>query len=226
MQPKDRQTDPSHVEDELDDALRATFPASDPASIVQPGGVGGAENPLRAGDALVVVDVQRDFCPGGSLPIPEGDAVIPVLNGWIARASDAGVPVFASRDWHPQGHPSFRGEGGEWPVHCVQDTEGAAFHPDLLLPANATVVTKGDRRDRDQYSAFDGTALADDLHRLGIRRVWIGGLAEDVCVKATALDAAKHGFEVHLVPGGSRPVTREGGEAARAEMEKAGVLAG
>jgi nicotinamidase/pyrazinamidase len=138
-------------------------------------------------------------------------------------AARAGVPVFASRDWHPRGHPSFAERGGPWPPHCLQDTPGAAFHPDLRLPADVRVVTKGTRFDQDQYSAFDQTGLAAELRREGVRRVWIGGLAEDVCVRATALDAVKAGLEVHVLAAGTRPVTPEGGAAARAELRAAGV---
>src|SRR6188474_788165 len=114
---------------------------------------------LQPGDALVVVDMQIDFCPGGALPIEHGDAVVPVLNRWIAAAADADVPIYASRDWHPAGHLSFRESGGQWPVHCLQDSDGAKFHPDLHLPASAILVTKGTRFDKDQYSAFDETGL-------------------------------------------------------------------
>ncbi len=119
---------------------------------------------------------------------------------------------------------SFRPQGGEWPVHCVQGTAGANFHPDLDLPADATIVTKGDLSDRDQYSAFDATGLAEELRRRGVARVFIGGLAEDVCVRATALDAVKSGFNAHLVAGATKPVTPEGGKAALNEMRQAGVV--
>ncbi|MGH6924926.1 MAG: nicotinamidase [Propylenella sp.] len=183
----------------------------------------GESNPLRRGDALIVVDVQNDFCPGGALPIPRGDEVVPVLNGWIARAAEAGIPVIASRDWHPKDHVSFKRQGGQWPVHCVQGSEGAAFRPDLKLPGDAFIVTKGDRTDRDQYSAFDATGLAEELRRRGVKRTWIGGLAEDVCVRATALDAAKADFDTQVIAAATKPVTAEGGEVARADMRKAGV---
>jgi nicotinamidase/pyrazinamidase len=179
---------------------------------------------FQPGDALLIVDVQPDFCPGGALPIAHGDEVVPVLNRAIEAATRAGVPVFASRDWHPRGHLSFVERGGAWPVHCVQDTPGAAFHPDLRLPPDAQIVTKGTRFDKDQYSAFDETGLADELRRSGVRRVWIGGLAEDVCVKATALDARAAGFAVHLIADATRPVTAEGGVRALADMRAAGVL--
>ena len=178
---------------------------------------------FRPGDALVLVDVQIDFCPGGALPIEGGDDVVPVLNRWIDAAGDAGVPVFASRDWHPRHHLSFAESGGQWPVHCVQDSPGARFHPRLRLPDSAIVVTKGVRFDRDQYSAFDQTGLAVELRKRGIRRVWIGGLAQDVCVHATVLEARQEGFETVLIADATRPVTAAGGERANQEMHEAGT---
>ena len=181
------------------------------------------EPTFRKGDALLIVDVQNDFCPGGSLPIDEGDTVVPILNELIAAAENAGAPVFASRDWHPSNHPSFTPEGGAWPPHCLQDTEGAKFHPDLLLPANVMLVTKGTRFDKDQHSDFDETGLTGVLKRREIRRIWIGGLALDVCVRATALDARKAGFQVHLIKAATRPVTPEGGADALTELTRAGV---
>lgn len=182
------------------------------------------ETALGDGDALLIVDVQNDFCPGGALPIAEGDRVVPVLNGWIAAAEVAGVPVYASRDWHPATHPSFSTEGGPWPVHCVQDTDGAAFHPDLKLPADAVLVAKGTRFDKDQYSAFDETGLSAELKKRGVKKIWVGGLALDVCVKATALDAVAAGFETHLIMAAARPVTAEGGAEALQAMRAAGVI--
>jgi nicotinamidase/pyrazinamidase len=178
---------------------------------------------LGSGDALLLVDVQRDFCPGGALPIPQGDRVVPVLNRWLRAARAGGVPVIASRDWHPPGHPSFREQGGPWPPHCLQDSEGARFHADLELPPDAFLVSKGTRYDRDQLSAFDETGLAALLGRLGIRRLFVGGLALDVCVLATALDAVRAGFAVRLAAGGALPVTEPGGRAAREQLRAAGV---
>jgi nicotinamidase/pyrazinamidase len=183
-----------------------------------------AEDALRSGDALILVDIQNDFCPGGALPIEEGDQIVALANRWIAAARDKGIPVYASRDWHPAGHPSFDSEGGQWPQHCLQDTSGAAFHPKLDVPADAILVTKGTRFDKDQYSAFDGTGLGDELRKRGIKRVWVAGLALDVCVRATALDAARGGFETHLIEEGTRPVTAQGGKDALAEMRRAGVV--
>ncbi len=175
-------------------------------------------------DALLLVDVQLDFCPGGSLPIPQGDEIVPVLNRWIDAAVGEGIPVYASRDWHPANHVSFHSRGGTWPVHCVQDTPGAAFHPDLALPDAVTVISKAQEEDRDAYSAFDGTGLAERLRAAGSMRLWVGGLAEDVCVRATVLDALGEGFEVRIIEGGTRPVTSEGGHEAREEMRAAGAL--
>jgi len=178
---------------------------------------------LRPGDALIVVDVQIDFCPGAALPIEHGDAVIPVLNRWIDAATAARVPIFASRDWHPRHHLSFVESGGEWPVHCVQDTPGARFHPQLELPDSTIVVTKGVRFDRDQYSAFDQTGLATELRKQGVRRVWVGGLAQDVCVRATVLDARREGFDTIVIADATCPVTGAGGERANEEMRQAGA---
>lgn len=179
---------------------------------------------LAPGDALLIVDVQPDFCPGGALPIAQGDAVIPVLNTWLAEARKLALPVYASRDWHPRGHMSFAERGGPWPPHCIQDTKGARFHPALDLPPDAIVVTKGVRFDQDQNSAFDQTGLAMELKRAGVKRLWVGGLAEDVCVLASVLDARKAGFSTHLIPEGARPVTVEGGAKARAAMRAAGAV--
>jgi nicotinamidase/pyrazinamidase len=184
----------------------------------------GPQDVLRQGDALVVVDVQQDFCPGGKLAIEGGDEVIPILNRWIRAADAAGVPIYASRDWHPPAHLSFHDEGGSWPAHCVQDTPGAAYHPGLELPTGAMHIAKGVRLDRDQYSAFDSTGLADHLRSRGISRVFVGGLAQDVCVRATVLAGIEEGFEVHLIPGATRPVSREAGERALEEMRRAGAV--
>jgi nicotinamidase/pyrazinamidase len=184
---------------------------ADPRHIVQPG------------DAVLVVDVQIDFCPGGALPIEDGDAVVPIVNRWIAAAVRGGTPIYASRDWHPRGHVSFVECGGPWPPHCLQDSSGARFHPDLELPAFAFIVTKGVRFDRDQYSAFDATGLATELRKRSIHRLWIGGLAQDVCVRATVLDARREGFDTTVIADATRPVTSEGGDEALDEMRRAGA---
>jgi nicotinamidase/pyrazinamidase len=178
---------------------------------------------MQAGDALLVVDVQNDFCPGGALPIEDGDRVVPVLNRWLRAARERGMPVYASRDWHPRGHPSFAESGGPWPAHCIQDTEGASFHRDLELPDDAVLVAKGVRFDRDQYSAFSETGLESRLRRDGVRRLFVGGLALDVCVRATVLDALREGFEVRVLVDATRAVAEEGGRSALREMESAGA---
>nr|VFJ97253.1 MAG: nicotinamidase/pyrazinamidase [Candidatus Kentron sp. H]VFJ97747.1 MAG: nicotinamidase/pyrazinamidase [Candidatus Kentron sp. H]VFK03085.1 MAG: nicotinamidase/pyrazinamidase [Candidatus Kentron sp. H] len=178
---------------------------------------------LEPGDALIIVDVQPDFCPGGALPIHEGDRVVPVINRWISAAVAKSIPIYASRDWHPVEHMSFEPYGGPWPAHCVQDTDGARFHPDLALPDATVKVTKGVRFDQDQNSAFDQTGLAGQLRGNGVKRLWVTGLAEDVCVLATALDGRQEGFEVMLIKDATRPVSCEGCEEALREMREAGV---
>jgi nicotinamidase/pyrazinamidase len=178
---------------------------------------------LQAGDGLLIIDVQVDFCPGGALPIPDGDRVVPVLNEWLAEAVRRAVPVYASRDWHPLKHPSFRDEGGSWPPHCLQDSPGARFHPDLRLPADTIVVSKGTRFDFDQLSAFHDTGLHDRMRRDGVGRLWLGGLAQDVCVAASAIDAASHAFEVLLIPDGSLPVFPDSAHESLERMRDAGV---
>lgn len=179
---------------------------------------------LQPTDALILVDVQNDFYPGGALPVEEGDQVVPLLNRWIEAAREGGAYIIASREWHPPGHVSFRDRGGPWPPHCVQDTQGAAFHPAIRLPSDILVVSKGTDLDRDNYSAFQETGLADVLWRRGVRRVWVGGLALDVCVRATVLDALREGFEVHLIKGATRPVDRRNGGRAIEEMRAAGCI--
>jgi nicotinamidase/pyrazinamidase len=177
-------------------------------------------------DALLVVDVQKDFCPGGALGVEEGDQVVPVMNRLIEKAGRSGAVIVASRDWHPPNHVSFEDRGGPWPMHCVQGTGGAEFHPDLELPANAVILSKGMHFDRDAYSAFDGTGLAERLRESNVKRVWVGGLAQDVCVKATVLDGREEGFEVHVLRPATRPVNVEPGDGDRAleEMKKAGAV--
>ncbi|RUO23938.1 nicotinamidase [Aliidiomarina minuta] len=179
---------------------------------------------LQTGDALLIVDVQNDFCPGGKLGVEDGDTIVPVLNQWIAQAETHQLPVFASRDWHPLGHLSFSEQGGPWPEHCVQDTPGAAFHSDLQLPKNSILISKGARFDKDQYSAFDDTGLAEELHKRGIKRLWVGGLAQEVCVQATALDAREAGFETLLIQKATRAIDAKDGEQALKKMRDAGVI--
>jgi nicotinamidase/pyrazinamidase len=181
------------------------------------------EDAFQAGDALVIVDVQNDFCPGGALPIERGNDVVPILNRWIAAALVKQVPIYASRDWHPVDHVSFHQHGGQWPTHCIQDSEGASFHPELQLPESVIKITKGVRSDQDQNSIFDAIGLTDQLRGEGIKRLWVGGLAEDVCVLATVLDARGNDFDVVLIQDATRPVSADGGERARGQMREAGV---
>ncbi len=178
---------------------------------------------LSSGDALLVVDVQNDFCPGGAVPVENGDKIVPTLNRWVKAAEELRIPVFISRDWHPAGHPSFKDKGGKWPPHCVQDTEGAEFHPDLALPEDAVKVTKGVRFDKDQYSAFDETGLDRELRSHRVERIVVGGLAQDVCIRATVLDGLKAGFEAAVIAEATRPVTKANGEKAMDEMREAGA---
>jgi nicotinamidase/pyrazinamidase len=185
---------------------------------------------LHPGDALLLVDPQNDFCPGGSLPVADGDQVMPVLSAWAQAATHSRVPVFVSRDWHPPETTHFQSGGGAWPVHCVQGTWGAEFHPDLRLPPSAVIVSKGMGATEDAYSAFQardeaGTHLADLLRRAGARHVYVMGLATDYCVKASALGAVDEGFLVTVVEDGCRAVDlRPGdGEAALEEMRAAGA---
>lgn len=174
--------------------------------------------------ALVVVDVQNDFCPGGSLAVERGDEVVAPLNRLIKEFLGRGDLVFKSRDWHPARTRHFAAQGGTWPVHCVQDTHGAEFHPDLIEDPRIEIVSKG-TGDEDSYSAFDGTRLADTLREHGVMEVWIGGLATDYCVKNTVLDALREGFRVKAVGDAMRAVNLQPGDDERAveEMRRAGA---
>ena len=182
-------------------------------------------------DALIVVDVQNDFCPGGALPVTEGDRVIPVLNRCIDMFTKAQLPVVATRDWHPEKTSHFKNFGGAWPRHCVQGTKGAEFHADLKVNERVLVVSKGMRADEDCYSGFDaidefGNRLADILRRLGVERIFVGGLATDYCVKHTVLDGLKKGFKVVVLRNAIRGVNLDPLDSERAieEMSLAGAL--
>ena len=181
---------------------------------------------LEPDDAVVVVDVQNDLCPGGALPVPGGDEVVPVLNRWIDKAGQVEATVVVSRDWHPADHCSFRPRGGPWPVHCVRNTPGADYHPDLHVPENALVVDKATEPDRENFSDFAGTGVGDELRRKGVTRIWVGGLALDYCVRATVLDGLAEGFEVHVLLPATRAVDVEAGDGERAteEMRRHGAV--
>jgi len=176
-------------------------------------------------DALIITDVQNDFCPGGALPVPEGDQVIPILNDYIKIFKKANARIFATRDWHPPNHISFKAQGGPWPPHCVQQSEGAKFHPDLKLPSGTTIISKATDPLREAYSGFDGTELAHTLKTQGVTRVFVGGLATDYCVKNTVLDARKMGFETMLLLDAVRGINVELGDVRKAiaEMIKNGA---
>jgi nicotinamidase/pyrazinamidase len=154
---------------------------------------------LSKDDALIIVDVQRDFCQGGALPVPEGDQVVPVLNEYMKLFKKANGKTFATRDWHPPNHISFKAQGGPWPPHCIQGSEGAQFHPDLELTDDTYMISKAMDPSKESYSGFDGTSLEAVLRDRGVRRVFVGGLATDYCVKNTVLDAIERGFETILL---------------------------
>lgn len=180
---------------------------------------------LASSDALLIVDLQNDFLPGGSLGVPGGHAVLAPINRLAGLFARQGLPVYASRDWHPDNHCSFAARGGPWPPHCVAGTRGAVFSEALHLPADAVVVSKAETADVDAYSAFNGTQLADRLRTRGVRRVVVCGLATDYCVLNTALDARANGFEVLIVPEAMRAVEVQAGDGARAlgRMRDAGA---
>lgn len=175
--------------------------------------------PPEAGDALLLVDVQNDFLPGGSLAVPCGDEVLPVLNRYIGGFMAQGLPVYATRDWHPARHCSFRAQGGPWPPHCIADTHGAAFAAGLRLPPDATVISKATTEDQDAYSGFQGTDLDRRLRAANIRRLFVGGLATDYCVLNSVRDALRLGYAVMLLTNAIRAVDVQPGDGQRAEAE-------
>jgi nicotinamidase/pyrazinamidase len=186
-------------------------------------------DPIRpwAGDALILVDVQLDFLPGGSLAVPHGDEVVPALNRYIAVFRGLTLPVVATRDWHPPDHCSFKAQGGPWPPHCIAGADGARFAPLLDLPCEARIVSKATMRDKDAYSGFEGTDLDDWLKRAGVARVFIGGLATDYCVLNTVRDALRLGYATFLLLDAVRAVDVAPGDGVRAidEMRRLGATA-
>jgi nicotinamidase/pyrazinamidase len=173
---------------------------------------------LQSGDALIAVDVQNDFLPGGSLAVPQGDAVVPALNRYLAAFAARALPVFATRDWHPARHCSFKAQGGIWPPHCIARTSGAEFALTLALPQDAVIISKAATSEADSYSGFGGTNLAERLRDVATR-LFIGGLATDYCVLNTVKDAIGEGFEVLLLVDAIRAVDVQPGDGARAERE-------
>lgn len=185
---------------------------------------------MQSTDALIIIDVQNDFCPGGSLAVTGGNEVVPVLNQYIEQFARAKLPIFATRDWHPENTRHFKIHGGLWPPHCIQGTKGAEFRADLALPDDVVIVSAGMAPDEEGYSGFDGkdgngAGLADLLRARGVERVFVGGLATDYCVKETVLDALRHGFKAVLLEDAVRGVNLrpDDSERAIAEMVRAGA---
>jgi nicotinamidase/pyrazinamidase len=175
--------------------------------------------------ALIVVDVQNDFCPGGSLAVAQGNEVVTPLNDLMHDFLDRNELVFKTRDWHPAQTKHFQAYGGIWPVHCVQGTRGAEFHPDLLDDPRIEIISKGIDESADGYSGFDGTTLAQTLRHEGVEELWVGGLATDYCVKQTVLDGLRKGFAVKALADAMRAVNVNPEDGARAieEMKAAGA---
>lgn len=173
----------------------------------------------QAGDALLIVDVQKDFLPGGSLAVPRGDEVVQALNSCLQVFAAHNLPVFATRDWHPERHCSFRAHGGIWPPHCVAGTCGAEFAEALQLPASTVIISKATEVEQDAYSGFQGTDLDERLRAANIRRLFIGGLATDYCVLNTVRDALQLGYEVLLLADAIRAVDVHAGDGLIAEGE-------
>jgi nicotinamidase/pyrazinamidase len=176
--------------------------------------------------ALIVADVQNDFCHGGTLAVRGAEAVVDPINRLIQRAGRRGWRVFLSRDWHPRNHLSFRRQGGQWSPHCIADSQGAAFHPALNVPNAATIVSKATMPHQEAYSAFEGTSLRSLLALQGVDHVIVTGLTTDYCVKNTVLDALRFGFSVTVVENTIRAVNVNPGDGVEAveTMRKAGAV--
>jgi len=176
-------------------------------------------------DALLITDVQKDFLPGGALPVPSGDEIIPVLNEYAKLFENAKAHVFASRDWHPRNHCSFKQQGGPWPPHCVQNTKGAKFSADLRLPEGTVVISKATDPERESYSVFDGTNFENELRKRGVRRLFVGGLATDYCVVNTVVDALRLGFQTVVLMDATLGINVKSGDVDRAveQMLKLGA---
>ena len=182
---------------------------------------------LQKGDALISVDVQNDFLAGGSLAVPHGNEVIPVMNCYINAFEEKGLPIFATRDWHPANHCSFKAQGGPWPPHCAQGTRGAEFAPDLQLPDDAVIISSATRPEKEAYSGFEGTDMHERLQKIGVKRLFIGGIATDYCVLNTVKDALALGYEVYLLEDAIQAVNvhPDDGEKAKEEMFGLGAKA-
>jgi nicotinamidase/pyrazinamidase len=181
---------------------------------------------LDSGDALIVVDVQNDFLPGGSLAVPMGNEIIPILNRYIALFHTHGLQIFAARDWHPPDHSSFLQQGGQWPPHCIATTFGAEFPASLELPSDAHILSKATSREKDAYSGFADTQLNALLKAFSIRRVFIGGLATEYCVLNTVKDALQYRYATFVVEDAVRPLNINSNDGLRAseEMVRLGAI--
>ena len=180
---------------------------------------------IGPGDALILVDVQNDFLTGGNLAVKDGDAILAPLNRAIFLFQEKKLPIFATRDWHPENHCSFKTRGGPWPPHCVQHTKGASFAYDLNLPCSAKIISKAVSPGREAYSDFDQTSLHLLLQSLKANRLFVGGLATDYCIKATVLDALKLHYEVFVLIDAVRAVNvqPDDGDKALATMNAQGA---
>ncbi len=181
---------------------------------------------LRDSDALLLVDVQKDFLPGGALAVPNADKILPFLNAYIKIFSNKGLKIYMTRDWHPEDHCSFKDYGGLWPKHCIQESEGAKFAEELKLPPDVVIISKATDKNKDAYSGFDDTELDNILKKDNIKRLFIGGLATDYCVKATVLDALSLGYKVFLLLDGIKAVNvnPQDEEKALLEMKEKGAI--
>ncbi len=175
---------------------------------------------------LLLTDLQVDFCPGGALGVPGGDEIIETVNDYVRFFHSQRVPIIATRDWHPPNHCSFKEQGGPWPVHCVQTSRGAQFHPDLIVPPGTAIVSKATDPKKEAYSAFEGTTLEERLRDMGAKTLYVSGLATDYCVKQTVLDACRLGIRVVVLEDAIRGIDVTSGDCERAmrEMREAGAI--
>lgn len=181
---------------------------------------------LQSGDALIIVDMQNDFLPGGSLPVAAGKKIIPVINQYIVNFQSRGLPIVATRDWHPENHCSFESNGGPWPSHCVAHTEGAAFPAALELPDNATIISKATTQEKDAYSAFSGTQLNEMLQSRNIKRLFVSGLATEYCVLSTVEDAIRLRYKTFILTDAVCAINQQpdDGRNALLKMQRIGVV--
>jgi len=175
---------------------------------------------------LLLADLQVDFCPGGALGVPGGDEIIQTVNDYVRLFHSRRLSIIATRDWHPPNHCSFQEQGGPWPVHCLQNSRGAQFHPDLIVPPGTTIVSKATDPKKEAYSAFEGTTLEERLRDMSAETLYVSGLATDYCVKQTVLDACRLGFRVVVLEDAVRGIDARPGDCKRAigDMRAAGAI--